>query len=259
MHVRSVALTTELQLAATGGRVIDRDDYLVVATPTEPSYYFGNLLVWPAAPQVGEIAYWLRRFADELGRDPAIRHVAFRWDGTTGDVGARHELVAAGFTVWVHDVMRATTVTAAPTSYALRPLRPDELVADAELAYAISDQHDEGFRAFTLRRAAWKRTLVERGLATWWGAFAGAQLVGSLGLARFGTLGRYQDVQTATAHRQRGIASALLAAAAADARAAGVEQLVIVVEPDSPASRVYARAGFAPIERTASAFRAPKP
>ena len=49
MIVRSLALTTELALATTRGRITDRGDYIVVETPDDPGYYFGNLLVLPAA------------------------------------------------------------------------------------------------------------------------------------------------------------------------------------------------------------------
>lgn len=253
MHVRSLALTTELALAATRGRVLDRGDYIVVQTPDDPGYYYGNLLVLPAAPQVGEVTYWSRRFADELGADPEIRHITFRWDGTTGDTGASDELVAAGFVLEVSQVMTATTVIAPPSTLEVRALTLDEVHATADLAWTIGDRHDESYRRFLNRRAAWHADLVARRLATFWGAFD-AELVASLGLVKIGELGRYQDVQTAVGHRGRGIASALLAAAAAEARC---ERVVIIAEPASPAARVYERVGFRTVEQTASACRYP--
>src|SRR3990167_9250036 len=124
MLVRSLGLTTELELARTRGDVIDRDDYLVVVTPEDPSYYFGNLLVLPAPPQVGEVSYWTRRFAHELGRDPAIRHVALRWDGISGDVGALDELVTAGFRVAVTEGMVATAIAPPPPAPPIPPPTP---------------------------------------------------------------------------------------------------------------------------------------
>ena len=107
-RVQSLGLTTELALLATRGTVEDRGDYLVVRTPDDPGYYYGNLLVLPAAPQVGEVAFWTRRFGDELGGDPAIRHVTFLWDGVSGDTGAADELRAAGFTIEQTETMVAT-------------------------------------------------------------------------------------------------------------------------------------------------------
>ncbi|MGE0396625.1 MAG: GNAT family N-acetyltransferase [Kofleriaceae bacterium] len=253
---RSVGLATDLELLATRGTVIDRDDYTVVMTPDDPTYYFGNLLVLPAAPQVGEVAYWTRKFASELGGDPAIRHVALRWDGIAGDAGAREELEAAGFTLDTSVVMAAPRISAPSTLFEVRPLAVREMQATAELAYAIGDRHDETTRTFLARRAAWQQTLVGAGRAMWWGAFDGAVLVGSLGLVALGARARYQDVQTAATHRQRGIASALLVAAA-NALLPTVTNLVIVAEPDSAAQRVYTRAGFTAIETVVSACRYP--
>jgi len=259
--VRSLALTTELALATTRGRITDRGDYIVVETPDDPGYYFGNLLVLPAPPQVGEVAYWTRRFADELGKNPAIRHVTFSWDGITGDAGAVNELVANGFTIESSVVLVADEVTAPPppsgTGIVLRALEPDQVLELADLAWAIGDRHDETYRSFLDRRARWHKTLVERGMATFWGAFDGTAIVASLGLVRFGDVARYQDVQTTVAYRKRGLASALLAIAARDAFSRGVERVVIVALAGSEGERVYTRAGFKVVERTASACKYP--
>ncbi|MDQ3338643.1 MAG: GNAT family N-acetyltransferase [Myxococcota bacterium] len=251
-----LALATELELAATCGTITDRGDYLVVRT-NDPSYYFGNILVLASPPQVGEVAYWTRRFADEFrasSHSGGVRHVAFRWDGSGGDPGARDELRAAGFSIEDHWVMASDRVAPAEASYPIRALRPDEMEAAAILSFAISDDHSDTYRHFLNRRAAWKADLVIAKLATFWGAFDGSELVGSLGLVPLDRVARYQDVQTAATHRKRGIASALLATAAA---AVDVDRYVIVADPESDASRIYTRAGFTVIERMVSAFSAP--
>ncbi len=254
---RSVGLQTDLELAATRGPVIDRDDYTLVTTPDDPSYYTGNTLVLPTAPQVGEVAYWTRKFAAELGHDREIRHVALRWDGIAGDVGARSELEAASFAIDTSVVMRAPrTISAPSTIYEVRPLGVREMQSTAELAFAIGDQHDETMRTFLARRAAWQAQLVGAGKAMWWGAFDHGTLVGSLGLVALGDRARYQDVQTAATHRKRGVASALLVAAA-NALLPSVSTLIIVAEPDSAAQRVYTRAGFVVFERVVAACRYP--
>jgi len=257
--VRSLALTTELGLATTRGRITDRGDYIVVETPDDPGYYYGNLLVIPAPPQVGEVAYWMRRFGDELGKNPAIRHVTLWWDGISGHVGAAQELDAAGFTIDSSVVMTASEVVAPPAPAPIVALSPEQVLATAELDFAVGDRHDETYREFLHRRARWHRTLVERGTARFWGIFDGEALVASLGLVTLGNLARYQDVQTAVAYRKRGYASALLATAARDAFSRGVEQVVLIATAGGEGERVYARVGFRGIERTVSACRYPPP
>src|SRR6185295_11795830 len=101
-----------------------------------------------------------------------------------------------------------------------------------------------GFRQFLQRRADWKRELVELGIARWYGAFDGDQLVGSLGLVALGDVSRYQDVQVATAYRKRGIASALLATAAREV----LDAPFVIVAQAPDVIRLYERAGFRVIE-----------
>jgi len=251
--IRSLALTTELALAATRGSTLDRGDYLVIATPDDPGYAYGNLLVLPAPPQVGEVAYWTRKFEAELSK-PSIRHVTLWWDGTTGELGAELELTAAGFMLELTMVMTATRITASAASLPIRELQPAELELTHALAWAIGDRHDENYREFLLRRAHWQQVLGERGLAKFFGAFDGSELVASLGLVPMKHLARYQDVQTAPEYRKRGLAGALLATAAA---ALPSERYVIMAAPGGDAERVYRRVGFALAERTASACRYP--
>lgn len=257
MHLRSVGLATDVELAATRGVVSDHENYLVISTPDDPAYYFGNLLVLPAPPQVGEVGYWTRKFGEEFAKDPGIRHVTLRWDGITGDLGAADELRAAGFTVEVTQVMTARTVTAPRVALEVRALATPEVTLTAELEYRDADRHDDVYLQFLQRRAVWKQSLVATGRAMWFGAFDRGELVGSLGLVALGARARYQDVQTAATHRKRGIASALLAAAAREVLPA-IEELVIVAEPESAAARVYERVGFRITERVVSACRYPR-
>ena len=257
MNIRSIALTTELALIATRGRVTDRGTYLVAATPDDPGYYYGNLLVLPGPVLRGQVPHWLRTFDDELGDDPAIKHVTLCWDGITGDEGAGDELRDAGFSIDTNQTMVAEDIDAPVPVLPVRALTPDEVLATVDIGWAIGDRHDETYRRFLTRRATWHRELVARGTARFYGAWHGTTLVASLGLVRIDNVGRYQDVQTLPTYRKRWLARALLATAARDALAAGAERVVIVAEPESAAARLYARAGFRTIERTASACRYP--
>ncbi len=249
MVIRSIGLATELALATTRGRVVDRGDCLVVRTPSDPDWVDGNLLVMPAAPPAGELAAWLARFVAEL---PDVPYRSLRWDGPPGDTA---ELVAAGFTVDILQVMVADAVViAAPPALPVRELTADEVAASHVFAAELGEHHHDGYRQFLRRRAAWHAALVARGEARFWGAHDGGELVASLGLVELGERARFQDVRAAEPYRRRGFARALIAAAATATRAL---QLVIVAAPDSAAARLYERLGFRPVERTATASRLP--
>ena len=252
MVVRSLALRTELALAATAGRVTDRGDHVLVERPDAPGWTDGNFLALPRAPAASEIPRWIATFEQVLGRDRAI---ALRWDDPAGEDEAADALTDAGFTLDRHVVLAASEVVAPPHTLPLRALAAGEVLATGVLAWNLAERHDESYRQFLPGRVAWQSDLVARGLASFWGAFDGGKLVASAGVVRFGALARYQDVQTLPAYQRRGLAGALLAAAGAAARAAGVEQLVILAEPDGAAARVYRRVGFAPVEHATIARR----
>jgi GNAT superfamily N-acetyltransferase len=256
MNVLSLGISTDLGLIAMRGRIMDRGDYIVAITPDDPGDYRGNMLVLPHPIGSGEVGHWLDVFAREVACD-GVQHVTLCWDGIQGELGAVHDLIATGFGIERTRVMRRVPSSAPPVSgVTLRPLTEDEIPRAAELAFAIGERHDEAYRQFLQRRSVWQRALVGSGAATFWGAFDGDALVGSLGLVTLGRIGRYQDVQTAPSHRRRGIAAALLAASGDAALRAGLEELVIVALAGSAAERVYPRAGFRIVELVASAVRA---
>jgi hypothetical protein len=58
-----------------GSTVDERDGYLVVRTPENPSFYWGNFLLLREPPQAVEP--WLTRFEVEF---PEARHRAFGLD-----------------------------------------------------------------------------------------------------------------------------------------------------------------------------------
>jgi GNAT superfamily N-acetyltransferase len=254
VEARSVALTTELALAATRGIVTDRGDYLVVETPAEPGWTDGNYLVLPRAPRTDELAEVERRFAAELGAERAI---SLRWDDPSDDAAATPVLRAAGYEVDTCELMTAGDVLAPVHAMTMRALAAAELPATADLAWVVTDRHDEPYRKFLKQRARWQQQLVIRDLARFYGAFDRGDLVATLGMFTVGDLGRYQDVQTRASHRRRGIAGALLAIAAREARARGTSRFAIIAQPASEASRVYARVGFRTAEPSTRAARRP--
>lgn len=257
MKVKSLGLWTDLELARTRSQVFDYGTHLATVTPDDPTYHYGNLLTLPEPPAPGSLPHWLGRFRTDVGEPPAFKHVTFQWDGTTGEVPARAELEAAGFTVEVNQVMRADSIEPAALAEGLtmRALEPEELASTVDLAFEVAPIHVEGHRTFLQRRVAWQAELVRRRLAVFWAAFDGDQLVGSLGIANLWRFARYQDVQVAASHRRRGIARSLLAAAAHDMAATGTSSLIIVAEPGSAAAAVYERAGFRIAELIGSASR----
>ena len=75
-----------------------RDDHLVVRSPSSPSFYWGNLLLFDAPPGPGDGERWESIFADAFADDPRVRHVTLAWDGPDAPLGsAQAEFLTRGY------------------------------------------------------------------------------------------------------------------------------------------------------------------
>jgi hypothetical protein len=64
-----------------GAQVVERDDCIVLRTPDNPTFYWGNCLIVPRAPHDDELARWQLRFDEEIANvQPASRHRAIGVD-----------------------------------------------------------------------------------------------------------------------------------------------------------------------------------
>jgi ribosomal protein S18 acetylase RimI-like enzyme len=262
MRVRSLGLHTDLALHDWRGRVLDRNDHLVVLHPDNPGFRNGNLLVFERPPAEDDAQRWCDLFDREVGAPPRMLHRSFTWDGLDGEEGELTAFLARGFTVERHEVMAARRLHPAPPppGVTLRLIEGERawsaVVAAQRAAFVRQGEEEERFieRLF----AAYGRALVA-GHGVWWGAFVGDDLAANLGIFRVGELARYQAVMTDAAYRRRGIASALVAVAAEEASRAWQSELVLLeVEPGGAAVGLYHRLGFATIERRVALVQYPR-
>ena len=87
MEVRSLGYQTDLMFASYDGEIIDCDNYLVIRTPTNPSYYWGNYLLFDHPPVKGDYQRWQELFTREIGVPPLVSHQTFGWDTTDNEQG----------------------------------------------------------------------------------------------------------------------------------------------------------------------------
>jgi ribosomal protein S18 acetylase RimI-like enzyme len=255
VKVQSLGYRTDLKIRALEGSLVeDRGDHLVIRSPGNPSFWWGNfLLVPPLAP--GDLAGWADRFAAEF---PGAGHVAIGVDATDGARPDEAEVAACQL-----DLERSVVLTAAPGDLRPPPRPNTEATyralsgaADWEqalrLRFAISEDIPGADDEFNRARVATERALAEAGQATWHGAFLGEDLVAQLGVVADGASGlaRYQNVETHPGFRQRGLAGTLTwhAGRAALAGPGTAGTLVIVADPGYVAISVYRSVGFTAAE-----------
>lgn len=259
MSVRSYGLRSDLMLRSVAGTVTSHDDVVAVRTPSNPTFRWGNYLIFDRPPGPDDRERWIARFHELVGGPPDIGHVAITWDAPDGDEGHVHEFVRAGFErtrVWFMTAAELRDPRTRNTGYPIRRLAGDaDFRALEELAIAQNAALPEGERegaghgAFVARQVADYRMMVESGLGHWYGAFDGPRLVSSLGMFVSRGIGRYQMVDTHPAYRRRGLAGTLVVLAGREAlTTGGASTLVIAADADDVAKDLYRSVGFEPTE-----------
>ena len=263
MQVHSLGYKTDLIFPAFDGQITDRGDYLVIKTPSNPAFYWGNFLLFASPPGVGDFDKWREIFTEEIGKPPETIHQAMGWDTSQNEAGIIQPFIDQGFyldRMVVLSAKRGDLVEQAPPNYTFRQLQ-----ADDDWAQSIENQvicrepifGESAYRVFRQGQAKRYRAMAAAGYGAWFGAFAGDRLVGDLGIFCSTDLARYQSVQTHPDFRRQGIASALVHQAALYAfEHHNVETIVIVAEEDSPAQRLYLGAGFNFVEYQLGVWKA---
>jgi len=271
---RSLVLATDIDVLAIDHTVIQRDGYIVVRSPSNPAFWFGNFLLFDDPPQQGDVERWERLFEREFADEPAVRHRTFRWDRNDGELGtATEEFLGRGYELesLVGLVARPDELVAharASHDVTIRPLDPatggpDEprWAAVHEIQVAGRDRQigEPEYRDFSRARQGELRALFSAGRGAWYVALTPAgELAASCGIVTTGDRGRFQAVETAERHRRRGICSRLVVDAAAHAAAEhSLRTLVIVADADYHALGLYESLGFRPRERVSSVCRRP--
>lgn len=232
-------------------QVEDRGDYLVIRSPENPAYWWGNFILLSSPPAPGEARQWLATFAAEF---PAASHIALGIDVTEASAVQPAELVAAGLRIGRHTVMVTADVCEPPRpnrAAVCRVLAGDEdWEQAAALRAVLSEGEPGGEPAFLRARIASERALTESGNGTWFGAFRAGKLAAQLGLVTDGSgIARYQAVETHPEARRQGLAGTLVWHAGRQALDAwGVSTLVMVADPHHAAIRIYRAVGFADAE-----------
>lgn len=266
MNIASLGFRTDLMLLRMSGSTLaDRGTHLVVRTPANPGYWWGNFLLLATPPRDGECGRWGEEFAAEF---PGAAHLALGVDGTHGDAGDPGELARLDLAPELSTVLTATSLVAPGRAPApgtvVRPLDGDDDWAQALEVRLSCEAGPDGtvpadHRLFAKRKQASYRALCEAGHGAWFGAFVDGRMRAGTGVFSDGAgLARFQNVETNPAHRRRGLAAAVVHHAGEWAlRDLAAHTLVIVADPDYHAVHLYRALGFTDRERQVQLQRPP--
>ena len=217
---------------------------------------------------------WEQLFDSEFAAETAVRHRTFAWDQVDGSCGsAEHEFVARGYelerTVGLIAPLEAVRAHRRENREvrvrALDPARGTdndlwEQVVALQVAGRDEREDEASFERYCRQRLEDLRALFRRGRGSWYVALEADtdEVVASCGLVVTSGRGRYQYVETAAAHRRRGICSRLVVEAAHHAaRQWRAEHFVIAADPDYHALGLYESLGFRQQERVSGVIMRP--
>jgi ribosomal protein S18 acetylase RimI-like enzyme len=239
------------------GELLERADCVVVRTPHNPTYYWGNCLLLKRLPADDSVAHWCARFEEEIGRhQPRSRHVAIGVDDDWhGERLPAWE--AAGFQFIVHTMLclRPGALQAparAPRGEVVFRALDLATESDALIEVEMTDAgafEPAGYRAYLQDQHRRWRAMQAAGLMHWFGVWCDGTLAATCGLMReraeAGVDGRFQRVVTHVDFRRRGLASALVHGVARHALEQWRSGAVwIAADPDDVAVHLYRAAGF---------------
>ena len=252
MDVTSLGFRTDLALLSASGSVVeDRGTHLVVRTPANPTYYWGNFILLAEPPAPGGEREVVGAFHTEF---PEAGHVSIGIDTADLTPVSRAGFEAAGLVVDVASVLTASELRAPrEVEGEVRPLRSaSDWESRARLSLAIEERDDEeSHLRFARGRNVQEQALIDAGRGTRFGVLVDNEVVSTA--AVFTTeegVARFQSVETHPGHRRKGLAAAAVHAAGRHAvEHLGARTLVIVADDDGEAIGIYRRLGFADTER----------
>ena len=256
MQVQSLGYRTDLIFPKFDGQILDRGSYLVILTPTNPTFYWGNFLLFPNPPGEGDLENWKAIFTKEIGSKQKTEHFAFGWDSIQGKLGQVKPFLDEGFNLSQSVVLSTRQVNIPPKfnqEVVVRPLSEDwewEQATQNQIACRDPGHSLEGFQIFKSDQMRRYRQMTRAGLGLWFGAFLEKQLVADLGVFAAGNTGRFQQVGTHPDFRRRGICGTLVYRASCHAlEHMAVSTLVMVADEHYHAAKIYESIGFQPEEK----------
>lgn len=248
MKINSLGFLTNLMFAKFSGSVEDRGSYTLIKTPSNPSYHWGNYIIFDHPPRSGDLKKWTAIFDREFNYYSEPHHYVFAWESGEGEC---KEFLDANFEK-ESAVVLTTSVLNPPrflnSKIELRKISLEKDWSDVlELQVLCAEPKyiNDYYRDFKVEQMKQYREMSEAGLGNWFGAYLNDRLIGDLGIFRDSGVGRYQSVGTHPEFRRQGVCGTLVYQAGLIAmKEFSLKYLVMEADPDYHAARVYESVGF---------------
>ena len=257
MKINSLGIKTDLMFLKQNAMVEDRGDYILVRSPDNPEFFWGNFLIFPEPPQKGDFKQWQRHFENEFAKVDGIEHMTFEWDHSSR-APQLDEFRQNGFEYEETVVLVAKDgLHPMYENHEISMMRVETNETWHQLVEFQIEVNPDGYpedslRPFVKKRFQDYRDYSEAGLGHWYAAFLDGKMVADLGLYSENGVARYQNIKTHRDYRKQGIAQTLMHFAASDL---GADYFVIQAEDHGPAINMYQSIGFEALEVIAGLCR----
>ena len=245
--ISNLGYLTESIFHKLNGEFVDRGDYYLIRTPTNPGFYWGNHLLFQDPPKVGDFDLWMNLHEREFGTD--TQHIAFGWDADeSGEISQFEEHGFSFVSTAVLNLNRLIRPEKFNHDLNVRSIETDEEwkeITELQIESEYDGSDMVSFRSFKERQMERFRIIHDRKVGAWWGAFLDGVIVGYMGLFfdENKEIGRFQNVGTSPKFRRQGVCSTLLYEVCRN----GIEttpNLIICAEKDGMPEGIYRSLGF---------------
>lgn len=237
--------------------VIETDEFIVLKTPDNPNYYFGNQLVLKVPLHSKTRKQWQHAFRQAFADMPQVTHEAYSWQrGEQLPTNALQEFANDNFIYEEDHILtlpRSQFITPHQLNnqVSIRALRTE---ADWQQWMQLSieemtDTYQEtNLRPYLIAKKTKYQQLETNGHGQYLGAFVGDRLIGYAGLYHLNNLARFQSVHVIPEYENQKIAKTLLTRLIEQVNPQ-VETLIIVADEHYHATLLYQSLGFKVTER----------
>lgn len=253
MELKSLGLTTELIFMDKECSVTDKGHYTVIKTPSNPSYFWGNYIVFNSAPKAGDFNKWHNIFDEEFKDYPEkLKHYLFAWENED----PKQDLSAFKNAYYKYEKGVALSTTKInPPPKVNKDIEIRKIITNKEWQEIIDLQvlcadpiyNTANYTEFKEKQFKNYKRLVQEKRGDWFGAFLNGKLVADLGVFHKDGIARYQMVGTHPDYRRQGICGTLVYEAGLVAlNEYKAKTLVMVADDDYHAASIYESVGFKP-------------
>lgn len=256
MQLKSLGHLTNLFFAKTNGTIKSASSSLIIKTPSNKNFHWGNYMLFDNPPKSGDLELWCKLFDEEFDYYQSPHHYAFSWDTHDEEFSqeTKDELLRfqdANFDL--ESTVALCTNQLVPPPFFNEKIKIKKILTDDEWKEVIELQiltRDERFeldsyKVFKTEQFANYKKMWKENLGFWFGAYLDDKLVGDLGIFYNEQIGRYQSVSTHPDYRRQGICGTLVYSAGQLIKnECNLSTLVMEADENYHAARIYESVGF---------------